>query len=131
MLDNVYTQSVMRSGYINMGQIANKSGSHCFDIHHTHTRGQRPVIHNNVSIIEIRKCDALSNVRQGMVYLKSKLIAYIETGCVGLGKELPNQNKTQSVGILSVDCDPEDENQKWDMNEKVFQNIYFPKIRFI
>lgn len=114
ILDNVFTQSVMRSAYVNMGQIAKKSGSHCFDSY----RGT----HNDQ--LRTFKCHNKSTETQGFVYFKTKQLAFAETQCVGMNKQLSSQNQTLTHGVIFVECDAKDEDQKWELDEKVHSHYF-------
>lgn len=111
ILDNVFTQSVMRSVYVNMGQIARYNGSHCLDSY----RGG----HN--AQLRLYECHGKVSSTQGFVYFETKQLAYAETECVELGKRFSSGNQTLAHEIIFAECDAKNEKQKWEHDEKVMR----------
>lgn len=119
IVDNVFTQSLMRSIYVNMGQIATKSGSRCLDTF----RGGRK------ARLRLYECNQRASITQGFVYFKTKQLAYAETECVELGKRLSSENQTRAHEIIFAECDAKTEMQKWEHDEKVILciNLFFKR----
>lgn len=116
ILDNVYTQSVMRSMYVNMGQIADESGTICFD---SYGGG-----HNGT--LKTYQCHETPTLTQGMVYFQSKQLARAEDNCIRIGEQITaNQTLTPTYKIIFFACDAKDENQKWELVEKVCVYFHF------
>lgn len=109
IVDNVFTQSLMRSIYVNMGQIATKSGSRCLDSY----RG------GHKARLRLYECHQRASLTQGFVYFKTKQMAYAETECLELGKRRLSENQTLAHEIIFAECDAKNEMQKWEHVEKV------------
>lgn len=107
ILDNVFTQSVMKSGYVQMGQISNRNGTICFDSH----SGE------HTDSLKTYRCHKTSATTQGFAYFKSNQLAFDEDKCIGIAK--PPENKTISDKVIITGCDEEDEYQKWEFVSKV------------
>lgn len=120
ILDNVFTQSVTRSRFVNMGQIAHKSGSVCMD---SYSQGYN-------ARLSLYKCLDEPSETQGFVYFESKQLAFAEAHCVGLGQKNETlatvgvkSNQMPTYEIIFVECDAKNVTQKWEMIEKVFFNL--------
>lgn len=109
ILDNVFTQSLMRTAYIQMGQISKKSGSFCFDA----SEGDYD------DPLRVSECKRSLERRQKYVYFKTKQLAFGETKCVGIG----NESRTRVYEVVFVECDAEKGNQKWELEQKVILYI--------
>lgn len=109
MLDNVFTQSLMRLGHVKMDQIVNKKSSHCIDSYHGG-------VGDNLRTFP---CSDKPSTTQGFVYFKTYQLAIGESLCVGLGKALSFNSQILTFDVSLADCDANNENQKWKLVTEV------------
>lgn len=105
MLDNVFTQSLMRLGHVKMDQIVNMKSSHCIDSYHGG-------VEDNLRTFP---CSNKPSTTQGFVYYKTHQLAIGESLCVGLGNALSFNSQILTFDVSLADCDANNENQKWKL----------------
>lgn len=105
ILDNVYTQSLLKFKSLNLTKIHHKNVSNCF---HSNEIEEKP---------RLRTADCLKQVNgtQGFVYFQTKQLAAGEKKCMSIGDQ---QIQADKIRIFAVDldvCDTDNELQKWEL----------------